>query len=42
MLCGETVAVDCENRKEHTDKLCGQNAELYYVIVGGNNWALKG
>jgi hypothetical protein len=23
MLCGETVAVCCENRTEHTDTLCG-------------------
>jgi hypothetical protein len=26
MLCGETVAVYCETRTEHTDTLCGQNA----------------
>jgi ribosomal protein L44E len=26
MLFGKTVAVYCENRKEHTDTLCGQNA----------------
>jgi hypothetical protein len=26
MLFGETVAVYCENRTEHTDTLCGQNA----------------
>jgi hypothetical protein len=25
MLCGETVAVCCENRTEHTDTLCGQS-----------------
>jgi hypothetical protein len=25
MLCGETVAVCCENRMEHTDTLCGQS-----------------
>jgi hypothetical protein len=25
MLFGETVAVYCENRMEHTDTLCGQN-----------------
>jgi hypothetical protein len=25
-LFGETVAVYCENRTEHTDTLCGQNA----------------
>jgi hypothetical protein len=28
MLFGETVAVYCENRTEHTDTLCGQNAEF--------------
>jgi hypothetical protein len=28
MLCGETVAVYCENRTEHNDTLCGKNAEL--------------
>jgi hypothetical protein len=28
MLFGETVAVYCENHTEHTDTLCGQNAEL--------------
>jgi hypothetical protein len=27
MLFGETVAVYCENHTEHTDTLCGQNAE---------------
>jgi hypothetical protein len=26
MLFGETVAVYCENRMEHTDTQCGQNA----------------
>jgi hypothetical protein len=25
MLCGETAAVCCENRTEHTDTLCGQS-----------------
>jgi hypothetical protein len=28
MLLGETVAVYCENHTEHTDTLCGQNAEF--------------
>jgi hypothetical protein len=28
MLFRETVAVYCENRMEHTDTLCGQNAEF--------------
>jgi hypothetical protein len=31
MLFGETVAVYCENHTEHTDTLCGQNAEFCYV-----------
>jgi hypothetical protein len=35
MLVGETVAVYCENRTEHTDALCGQNAEFWYVNAGG-------
>jgi hypothetical protein len=28
MLFGETVAVCCENHTEHTDTLCGQNAQF--------------
>jgi hypothetical protein len=35
MLFGETVAVYCEDRTEHTDTLCGQNAEFWYVKAGG-------
>jgi hypothetical protein len=31
MLFGEIFAVCCENHTEHTDKLCGHNAEFYYV-----------
>jgi hypothetical protein len=31
MLFGETVAIYCENHTEHTDTLCGQNAEFWYV-----------
>jgi hypothetical protein len=27
ILTGETVAVYCKNRTEHTNTLCGQNAE---------------
>jgi hypothetical protein len=45
MLFGETVAVYCENHTEHTDTLCGQNAEFWYVKAGGtysNRWALQG
>jgi hypothetical protein len=29
MLFRETVADYCENHTEHTNTLCGQNAELY-------------
>jgi hypothetical protein len=45
MLFKESVAVYCENRTEHTDTICGQNAEFWYVKGGGtysNHWALKG
>jgi hypothetical protein len=35
MLFGEIVAVYWENHTEHTDALCGQNAEFWYVIAGG-------
>jgi hypothetical protein len=46
MLFGETVAVYCENHTEHTDTLCGQNAEIWYVKADGtynsNYWSLKG
>jgi hypothetical protein len=45
MLFGEAVAVYCENYMEHTDTLCGQNAEFSYATPGGtnnNHWALKG
>jgi hypothetical protein len=44
MLFRETVAVYCENHTEHTNTLCGQNAEFWYVKAGGtysNRWALK-
>jgi hypothetical protein len=44
MLFKETVAVYCEKRKEHTDTLCGQNAEFYYVEAYdtySNHLALK-
>jgi hypothetical protein len=33
MLFRETVAVYCENHTEHTDTLCGQNAELFNIVV---------
>jgi hypothetical protein len=45
MLLRETVAVYCENRTEHTNTLCGQNAEFWHVTAGGtysNHWALEG
>jgi hypothetical protein len=45
MLFRETVAVYCENHKEHTDTLCGQNEEFSYVTADGtynNPWPLKG
>jgi hypothetical protein len=31
MLFRETVAVYCENHTEHTDTLCGQNAEFFNI-----------
>jgi hypothetical protein len=34
MLFGETVAVYCENHIEHTNTLCGQNAEFYVKADG--------
>jgi hypothetical protein len=45
MLFRETVAVYCENHIKHTDTLCGQNAEFWYIKAGGaysDRWALKG
>jgi hypothetical protein len=35
MLSVETVAVYCENRTEHINTLCGQNAEFYCVRADG-------
>jgi hypothetical protein len=41
MLCGETVAVYCENCAEHTDTLCGQNTKscilkhVVYIMTNG-------
>jgi hypothetical protein len=32
MLFGETVVVYCENRTEHTNTLCGENAECFNVL----------
>jgi hypothetical protein len=45
MLFEETVAVYCENFREHTDTMCGQNAEFFNVEAIGKNsdhLALKG
>jgi hypothetical protein len=33
MLFRETVAVYCENRTEHIDTLCGQNAEILHIRI---------
>jgi hypothetical protein len=41
MLFRETVAVYCENRTEHTDTLCGQNAGVWCVkadATDSNHW----
>jgi hypothetical protein len=35
MLFGETVAVYCENHKEHTNTWCGQNAGFWCVKAVG-------
>jgi hypothetical protein len=32
-LFRETVAVYCENHTEHTNTMCGQNAEFWFVVV---------
>jgi type IV secretory pathway TrbD component len=32
MLFSDTVAVYCENHMEHTNALCGQNAELFLML----------
>jgi hypothetical protein len=32
MLLGEALAVNCENQTEHTDTLCGQNAEYSFML----------
>jgi hypothetical protein len=45
MLFRETVAVYCENHTEHTNTLCRQNEEFYYVKASGaysNHQALYG
>jgi hypothetical protein len=45
MLFRETVPVYCENRTEHTDTLCEQNAESFNVKAYGtysDHSALRG
>jgi hypothetical protein len=45
MLFKEIIAVYSFNRKKSTHTLCGQNAELLILKVGGAysyHWALKG
>jgi hypothetical protein len=45
MLFRETVVVYYENHTEHTNTLCGQNAELLNIEAGGaysHRYALKG
>jgi hypothetical protein len=34
MLFREIIAVYCENHTEHTDTLCGQNAEFSSYLTG--------
>jgi hypothetical protein len=34
MLFKETVAVYCENHTEHTDTICGPNADSQNVVIG--------
>jgi hypothetical protein len=46
MLFRETVAVYCENHMEHTNTLCGQNAEfcnihIYSPYLTGNTLGLR-
>jgi hypothetical protein len=44
MLFKETVAVYCESHKQHTNTLCGQNAEFLNINAGStysNHCALK-
>jgi hypothetical protein len=35
MLFREAIAVSCDNYTKHTNTLCGQNAEFWYVKAGG-------
>jgi hypothetical protein len=41
----ETVAVYCENHREHTNTLCGQKAKFWYVKAGSaysKLWGVNG
>jgi hypothetical protein len=41
----ELFTVYYENHKKHENTLCGQNAEFFYVTIGGthsNHWAVMG
>jgi hypothetical protein len=47
MLFGETVAVYCENRTEHTDTLCGEMKffkwyiqSVPFILISWNNFYL--
>jgi hypothetical protein len=39
LLFRETVAVCCENHTEHTDTLCGHNAELILNLKAGDTYS---
>jgi hypothetical protein len=39
MLFREIIAVYCENRTEHINTLCGQNAEFFHVKADGIAWS---
>ena len=44
MLFIEVITVYCQNHAEHINTLCGQNADIFGVKVGGmfsNYWAAK-
>jgi hypothetical protein len=40
MLLGQTVAVYCENHKEHTNTLCVRNIDTSMLKAGGNHGGL--
>jgi len=44
MLYREIISVCSQIHTKHTNTLCGQNIEFFYVATGGiysNHWALK-